>query len=236
MTIDTNTLRFEVQLNKMDNSQLVLVEYLLDRLEVAEKDAALKERVIDSLGSALNAAANERDALRAELAVLRSSMTFRTSLIGRIEAERDALQAKVEEMERQEPVKYEIRRKPRKDNTWSLWKQTYKGNIDRMPSLGACSDGLFDYEVRALYLAPCAQPAPSVPDLLESLRCACNYIDKLGGVSQQYRAMLAAAPSIPEGWKLVPIEPTPGMIDAAEYVDWGDADVRGVVSTHGTGC
>ena len=35
------------------------------------------------------------------------------------------------------------------------------------------------------------------------------------------------APSIPEGWKLVPIEPTPGMIDAAEYVDWGDADVRG---------
>ena len=35
------------------------------------------------------------------------------------------------------------------------------------------------------------------------------------------------APIIPEGWKLVPIEPTPGMIDAAEYVDWGDADVRG---------
>ena len=34
-------------------------------------------------------------------------------------------------------------------------------------------------------------------------------------------------PIIPEGWKLVPIEPTPGMIDAAEYVDWGDADVRG---------
>jgi len=35
------------------------------------------------------------------------------------------------------------------------------------------------------------------------------------------------APSIPDGWKLVPIEPTPEMIDAAEYVDWGDADVRG---------
>ena len=36
-----------------------------------------------------------------------------------------------------------------------------------------------------------------------------------------------SAPRIPEGWKLVPVEPTPGMIDAAEYVDWGDADVRG---------
>ena len=49
-------------------------------------------------------AAVERDALRTELADLRSSMTFRTSLIGRIEAERDALQAKVEAMERQKPV------------------------------------------------------------------------------------------------------------------------------------
>ena len=80
------------------------VAELLDRLEAAEKDIALKERIIDAIGSALNAAANERDALRTELAVLRSSMTFRTSLIGRIEAERDALQAKVEAMERQEPV------------------------------------------------------------------------------------------------------------------------------------
>ena len=42
-----------------------------------------------------------------------------------------------------------------------------------------------------------AQPAPSVPDLLESLRCACNYIDKLGGVSQQYRAMLASPEAKP---------------------------------------
>ena len=43
-------------------------------------------------------------------------------------------------------------------------------------------------------LAPGAQPSSSVPELIESLRCACNYIDKLGGVSQQYRAMLSAAP------------------------------------------
>ena len=77
---------------------------LLDHLEAAEKDIALKERIIDALGSTLNAVANERDALRTELADLRSSMTFRTSLIGRIEAERDALQAKVEAMEKQEPV------------------------------------------------------------------------------------------------------------------------------------
>ena len=76
MTIDINTLRFEVQLNKMDNSQLVLVEDLLDRLEEAEKDIALKERVIDALGSKLSDVANERYALR----------------------------IKIEQMERQEPV------------------------------------------------------------------------------------------------------------------------------------
>ena len=77
---------------------------LMAKLEVSERDIALKERIIDALGSTLNAAANERDALRTEYADLRSGMTFRTSLIGRIEAERDALQAKVEAMERQEPV------------------------------------------------------------------------------------------------------------------------------------
>ena len=42
-----------------------------------------------------------------------------------------------------------------------------------------------------------AQQEPSMPDLLESLRCACNYIDKLGGVSQQYRAMLASLETKP---------------------------------------
>ena len=40
---------------------------LLDRLEAAEKDIALKERIIDSLGSELNAVAKERDALRAKI-------------------------------------------------------------------------------------------------------------------------------------------------------------------------
>jgi len=43
---------------------------LLDRLAVAEKDIALKERVIDSLGSELNAVANERDALRTRITAM----------------------------------------------------------------------------------------------------------------------------------------------------------------------
>ena len=43
------------------------VSELLDRFEAAEKDVTLKERVIDALGSELNAVANERDALRAKI-------------------------------------------------------------------------------------------------------------------------------------------------------------------------
>ena len=43
------------------------IERLAARLEAAEKDVALKERVIDALGSELNAVANERDALRAKI-------------------------------------------------------------------------------------------------------------------------------------------------------------------------
>lgn len=42
---------------------------LIGRIEAAEKDIALKERVIDSLGLGLNAAAHERDNLRAMIQV-----------------------------------------------------------------------------------------------------------------------------------------------------------------------
>ena len=37
---------------------------MIDRLEAAEEDIILKERVIDSLGSTLNAVAKERDELK----------------------------------------------------------------------------------------------------------------------------------------------------------------------------
>lgn len=39
----------------------------IERLEEGENDIALKEKIIDSLGSTLNAVANERDALRAAM-------------------------------------------------------------------------------------------------------------------------------------------------------------------------
>ena len=73
------------------------VAELLDRLEAAEKDIALKERIIDSLGSELNAVANERDALRA-------AVCHEADCVEACKAEVETLRAKIEAMERQEPV------------------------------------------------------------------------------------------------------------------------------------
>ena len=72
------------------------VAELLDRLEVAEKEIALKERVIDALGSELNAIANERDALRA---MLWAALDVLEEVKGNINPERgyaDELEADVE--------------------------------------------------------------------------------------------------------------------------------------------
>ena len=62
------------------------------RLIAAANPAAISE-LLDRL-----------EAAETELAELRSTMKFRTSLIGRTEAERDTLRAKITEMEKQEPI------------------------------------------------------------------------------------------------------------------------------------
>ena len=100
--IDTKELRRKLRsddlIDHVDihaNVKSVLAE-LLDRLEAAEKDAALKERIIDSLGSELNAVANERDALRATLMAV---LDVLEEVKGNINPERgyaDELEADVE--------------------------------------------------------------------------------------------------------------------------------------------
>ena len=71
--IDINELRLIVAEFRSAGQPMTIqasqMKELLDRLEAAEKDIALTERVIDSLGLALNAAAKERDALRAMIQV-----------------------------------------------------------------------------------------------------------------------------------------------------------------------
>lgn len=137
MTIDINELRAAVEAAGLNAISRDKVLELLDRLEAAEK---------------------ERDFAKVEIARLHDDIHELTD-------ERDALRAKVEQMEKQAPVGwlldgdfYEVRQ-------MSLYK-------DNEPLPGQT----------ALYALPGAQPAPSVPD----------------------------------GWKLVPIEPTIAMCLAGD--------------------
>ena len=148
---------------------MVVLE-LLDRLEAAESD---RSNFLLEMGKLCA----QCDALCLRIKAAEKERESWKGLAQRFGNELDTVRAKVAEMEKQEPV------------TWCATDET--GTV--IEALGMNQSRRFD---TALYLAPGAQaqPAPSMPDMLESLRCACNYIDKLGGVSQQYRAMLAAAP------------------------------------------
>ena len=160
--IDTKNLRQRLEEDGKRNIDLGEIHELLDRLEDAER---------------------VRDVLRAENETLAANLRGKHSITGatyaHLIAERDALLAKVEAMEKQEPVGR------------ALLCVRCSTPFDGEHYCPACGHHTATEE--AVYAIPGAQPAPSVP----------------------------------EGWKLVPVEPTPGMIDAAEYVDWGDADVRG---------
>ena len=116
---------------------------LVNRLEEAEKEIALKERVIDALGSKLNAVAKECDTL------LRDNT---------------ALRAKIEAMEKQVPYCWTT-------SPPSGHYSRFNPEVDRWIENG--------WTVVPLYALPGAQPDQSVPD----------------------------------GWQLVPVEPTEEMID-----------------------
>lgn len=93
---------------------------LLAKLEAAEKDITLKERLIDALGSELNAVANGRD----------------------------ELQAKIAEMERQEPV------------TWmqSTHLSSFKNRLcGSQSSYVHCSDHQLHPDFKPLYALPGAK-------------------------------------------------------------------------------
>ena len=103
--IDINELR-----QSLGAIQTEEVAELLDRLEAAEGDIALKESIIDSLGSTLNAVAKEREAAekeREELHMLIAAIKkqARSEYVLRVKKEEECTQfrARIEAMERQEP-------------------------------------------------------------------------------------------------------------------------------------
>ena len=80
------------------------VSELLDRLEAAEKDVALKERVIYALRLELNAVAKERDILSAELSK-QQTLTVAAQHIAEVAQIRaNQLQAKIEAAEKERGI------------------------------------------------------------------------------------------------------------------------------------
>ena len=134
---------------------------MIDRLEAAESDA-LEQARLNGMGASREAA------LMAKLEAA--------------EKERDALRARIEAMERQESFDADsdvFRSAFEAALKAGNWPATRQGDGYRSPSTQIAWRVAFSTVNRlTLYLAPGAQPAPSVP----------------------------------EGWKLVPIEPTEKMI------------------------
>ena len=80
-----------------------------DRYYAAHQSLPLAKFYAAANPAAISELIDRLEAAEKELAELRSSMKFRTSLIGRTEAERDALRAKIAAMEKQEPAGYGVR-------------------------------------------------------------------------------------------------------------------------------
>ena len=146
-------------------------------------------------------------------------------LLDRLEAaeeERDALRAKVEAMENQEPVAQVAVHKTG-GNAGIAWSARPLNEFDSLPLLR---------EGDRLYLAPGAQPAPGIPEswlraIDEALVVAHIGVANASDTYEQAREKLnnligfhvdvATDPAVNGGWKLVPIEPTPEMREAGVF-------------------
>lgn len=111
-------------------------------------DVELVRETLAGLRAAVRHEADCVESLRAELAELRSSMTFRTSLIGRTEVERDALRAELDALKDQEPA---------------AWFYTTNGAWDCYSKEQPPDDAYDEGSLLPLYARP-VPPAPSVPD------------------------------------------------------------------------
>lgn len=163
---------------------------MIERLEAAESDAAHQKALADS--------------------ALRVAEGW--------EGKCNSLRAKIETVERQEPIAWMHETRRDSDVVTSAVKHVW-GKV-AVGSLAA-------YSI-PLYLAPGAQPAPSFADAYQGAMEDVAIWKKRALEAEDLNRKFVAAingpaymgepaqptPSIPEGWKLVPIEPTEEMTTA----------------------
>ena len=120
---------------------------------------------------------------------LREAVKVLIDRIDAVEKERDALRAKIAEMEKQEPVAYLYEYVSPMDGKTPVWRAG-RGEWNGQHAKSA----------KPLYLAPAAQDLNlSDPAVQKRLAAQWGYVP---------------AQSVPTGWKLVPIEPTEEMFRA----------------------
>ena len=197
-----------------------IVHALLDRLEAAESEC-LEQARLNGMGgereaalmAKLEAAERERDECNRRRLEAADHFAAQAALMKK---KYDALRAKIAEMERQEPV----------------------AEIGQQYTLLFAGSGPITGLVKRhglkigdkLYALPGAQPAPSFADAyqgameevaiwkkraLEAEELNRKFIAEINGPTHMGEPA-QPTPSIPEGWKLVPIEPTHEMLDAGE--------------------
>ena len=172
---------------------------LLDRLETAEK----------------------------EVASLRQGVAFRDDVVANLAVERDALRAKIEQMAKLEAVERECNAMRAEAESWKGLAAQFGRDADEAKThLAFAKDEL--NHLRAKIEA--MEKQEPVAWLHESRRDSDVVTSAVKHVWQRARPMSLAAysiplylapgaqpaPGIPEGWKLVPIEPTHEMLDAGE--------------------
>ena len=160
---------------------------------------------------------------REELRQLRDELT-------QYKNERDALRAKIEQMEQQKPIAWGAFYFGGKLNGKLYSQCDTEAQIDMYIADRHQSDDSNTFRKAPLYATPGAQPAPSVPDgwlraIDEALLTAHISVANAHDTYEQAKAKLdsliglhvdiATDPAVNGGWKLVPIEPTTEMIQKA---------------------
>ena len=93
----------------------------------------------------------------------RVACTVLSTEVRKLRAELDALKAWKAEVEKQEPVEWQSRSRPSwGDHQWSEWASCSTGYAEDITKSPELHD--WQYEARALYALPGAQPAPNVPE------------------------------------------------------------------------